>query len=66
MSLPFVSMPLVIALHFQQKTNVIVHPFDDPPKLAKQENTPEAALFHYRRVRDEIKDWVNALPTQIN
>lgn len=36
--------------------------FDDPPKLAAGETDPEAALAHYRRVRDEIRQFVTALP----
>jgi arsenate reductase (thioredoxin) len=36
--------------------------FDDPPKLAKSAKTEEEALFHYRRVRDEIRIFVEGLP----
>lgn len=32
--------------------------FDDPPALAKNAATEEEALGHYRRVRDEIRAWV--------
>lgn len=32
--------------------------FDDPPLLAKSSGTHEEALTHYRRVRDEIKDFI--------
>ncbi len=32
--------------------------FDDPPKLAKQAKTEEEALGHYRRVRDEIRVFI--------
>ena len=32
--------------------------FDDPPKLAKEAADDEAALECYRRVRDEIRDFV--------
>ncbi|MCD9496776.1 arsenate reductase ArsC [Photobacterium carnosum] len=51
---------------FPAKIDVIIHQFDDPSKLAKNEVTTEGALYHYRRVRDEIKIWVGALPAQIN
>lgn len=34
------------------------HGFDDPPKLAKAEPTEEAGLVHYRRVRDEIRSFI--------
>ncbi|MDB5296314.1 MAG: arsC [Phycisphaerales bacterium] len=36
--------------------------FDDPPKLAEAATTEDEALSHYRRVRDEIRDYVSALP----
>ncbi len=36
--------------------------FDDPPKLAAQAKTEEQALQHYRRVRDEIKVFIQSLP----
>lgn len=35
--------------------------FDDPPKLAAKEATPEAGLHHYRRVRDEIRQFAETL-----
>ena len=36
--------------------------FDDPPKLARTAGSPEESLDHYRRVRDEIRDFVETLP----
>ena len=36
--------------------------FDDPPGLAKSARTLEEALGHYRRVRDEIRAFVESLP----
>jgi len=36
--------------------------FDDPPRLAKNAQTEEQALGHYRRVRDEIRAYVETLP----
>ena len=36
--------------------------FDDPPRLAKTAKTQEEALGHYRRVRDEIRAFVETLP----
>jgi len=36
--------------------------FDDPPHLARDAKTEEAAMQHYRRVRDEIKAFVETLP----
>jgi len=35
--------------------------FEDPPFLAKDAKTEEEALGHYRRVRDEIKEFVGGL-----
>lgn len=36
--------------------------FEDPPYLAKQAKNEEEALAHYRRVRDEIRSFVQNLP----
>jgi len=36
--------------------------FDDPPRLARDARNEEEALVHYRRVRDEIRDFVAGLP----
>ena len=36
--------------------------FDDPPKLAQDAASPEEAVSHYRRVRDEIRAFVETLP----
>jgi arsenate reductase len=36
--------------------------FDDPPRLAVGAPGEETALDHYRRVRDEIRDFVATLP----
>jgi arsenate reductase (thioredoxin) len=34
--------------------------FDDPPKLAKDAKTEEETLSHYRRVRDEIRKYIES------
>lgn len=47
---------------FPAKTAIIHKGFDDPPRLAKEAKDEEEALNHYRRVRDEIRDFVNNLP----
>jgi arsenate reductase len=39
--------------------------FDDPPALAKDAKTEEEALAHYRRVRDEIRTFVEQLPAAL-
>jgi arsenate reductase len=36
--------------------------FDDPPKLARGAANEDQALGHYRRVRDEIRAFVERLP----
>ncbi len=35
--------------------------FDDPPKLAKEASTEEEAWGHYRRVRDEIRGFIERI-----
>jgi arsenate reductase (thioredoxin) len=39
--------------------------FDDPPRLAANAVGDEQAMFHYRRVRDEIRAFVETLPESI-
>jgi arsenate reductase len=47
---------------FPGKVKRIHVSFDDPPKLAANAETEEEALKHYRRVRDEIRAFVEQLP----
>jgi arsenate reductase len=47
---------------FHAKTRVVHVGFDDPPKLAEGIEEEEEAMTHYRRVRDEIKAFVETLP----
>ena len=47
---------------FPSKVNRFHVSFDDPPKLAKNAQTEDDVLSHYRRVRDEIKNFVQRLP----
>jgi len=51
---------------FPAKTAVLHHGFDDPPELALGAYTEEEAIMHYRRVRDEIREWVETLPESLN
>jgi arsenate reductase len=51
---------------FPGDTKVIHVGFDDPPKLAKEARTKEQALDCYRRVRDEIMEFVKTLPKALN
>lgn len=50
---------------FPGKTKRVHHGFDNPPRLAKSTKTKEEALLIYRRVRDEIKDFINAMPDNL-
>ena len=47
---------------FPGRAKVIHRGFDDPPKLAEDAKTEDEALAHYRRVRDEIRSFVETLP----
>jgi arsenate reductase len=40
--------------------------FDDPPRLAANARTEEEALVHYRRVRDEIRAFVERIPEALS
>jgi arsenate reductase len=51
---------------FPGKTKVIHIGFDDPPKLALNEKNEEEKLDCYRRVRDEIKAFVEKMPQALN
>ena len=46
---------------FPGKARIVHAGFDDPPALAKTARNEEEALAHYRRVRDEIKRFVERL-----
>jgi arsenate reductase len=46
---------------FPGRVRVIHRDFDDPPRLALGAKTEEEALAHYRRVRDEIRAFVEGL-----
>ena len=47
---------------FPRRTKTFHRGFDDPPRLAESATSEEEALGHYRRVRDEIKSFVEELP----
>lgn len=48
--------------YFPAKTKLIHQGFADPPKLAEEAKNEEEAMAPYRRVRDEIKAFVETLP----
>jgi len=47
---------------FPGKTKVVHHGFDDPPRLALSARTEEEVLNIYRRVRDEIREYIITWP----
>ena len=49
-----------------RKAKIVHVGFDDPPKLAKDAKSEEEALVHYRRVRDEIRTFIERLPDALS
>jgi arsenate reductase len=47
---------------FPGRTRRVHVGFDDPPRLAKDAKSEDEALPHYRRVRDEIRRFIETLP----
>lgn len=47
---------------FPGKAKVVHVGFEDPPALARQAGDEADAMEHYRRVRDQIRAFVEALP----
>jgi arsenate reductase len=47
---------------FPGRARIVHRGFDDPPQLAATAKSPEEALRHYVRVRDEIKAFIEQLP----
>jgi len=50
---------------FAAKTRVIHAGFQDPPMLAKDATSEEEGLSHYRRVRDEIREFVEGIEQRL-
>jgi arsenate reductase len=50
---------------FPGRARVVHAGFDDPPALARDAAGEEEALEHYRRVRDEIRRFVESLPASL-
>ena len=44
------------------RARVVHRGFDDPPKLAAKAASDDEAMPHYRRVRDEIRAFIENLP----
>jgi len=51
---------------FPAKTKLMHRGFDDPPKLSEGVTNEEDALKHYRRVRDEIKAFVENIEGELS
>ena len=49
---------------FSSKTQIAHVNFDDPPSLSEFAQSEEEALSHFRRVRDEIRAFVETLPPE--
>ena len=50
---------------FPGKAKRIHHAFDNPPRIAKTLTSQEEILSLYRRVRDEIKEFVSKMPDNL-
>jgi arsenate reductase len=51
---------------FPGGAKAVHHTFDDPPHLAAQAKNEEERLAPYRRVRDEIREFVLSLPESLH
>jgi arsenate reductase len=50
---------------FTRPAKVVHRSFDDPPRLARNAASDEEAIGHYRRVRDEIRRYIETLPESL-
>jgi arsenate reductase len=50
---------------FPGQAKMIHRAFDDPPRLARNACNEEDALKYYRKVRDEIKQFIQELPESL-
>ena len=50
---------------FPGKAKIIHIGFDDPPSLATSAESEDEVLSHFRRVRDEIRAFIEALPESL-
>lgn len=47
---------------FPGRATIVHRSFDDPPRLAEQANNEQEVLDCYRRVRDDIRRFIESLP----
>jgi arsenate reductase (thioredoxin) len=52
--------------YFPAKTAIMHHGFEDPPRLAENARNEDEAMVHYRRVRDEIRAYIETLPKTLS
>lgn len=50
---------------FPGRTRILHAGFDDPPSCARHAKTEDEALEHYRRIRNEIRAFVEGLPESL-
>jgi len=50
---------------FPGAAQVVHRGFEDPPKLSANAASREEAMAHYRRVRDEIRAFIESLPESL-
>lgn len=50
---------------FPGRAKIVHVGFDDPPRLAKDAKSDEEALGHYRRVRDEIRHFIENIESYL-
>ena len=51
---------------FPGQTKVVHVGFEDPPRLARRANSDDEALPHFRKVRDEIRAFIESLPQALD
>ncbi|MEN6617589.1 MAG: arsenate reductase ArsC [Syntrophorhabdus sp.] len=51
---------------FPAKTAIIHHSFEDPIRLAADAKSEEEAMHHYRRIRDEMRRYIEECPLARN
>jgi len=50
---------------FPGKARITHAAFEDPPELAENARDEEEALYHYRKVRDQIKEFIETIPDSL-